>query len=353
MLEAGLPVGVGVHQVELVAVLEMTLVRLLRQAVVGLEDGGLVDQVGAGLIEGDGIERGEHAQVGDDRGVVVVPAVALRRDVHDEADVEVRLVFQDSLGIFGDLVVQVLGGVPLAQDGALELAKRHALAAADAFRVVDHRLALAVEVDRLVAAMGDADVAAAAMLTVDFGLRGGVQLHLAGDARAAHAEVLERAAEAGLLVALEVVHRDDDVRVGDGRSDLRRLAILAVDLDLAALGAFQAVGDDHVALGRDRVEAILHGALQVVDSVRATAGVERVTIGQERLATQLADQRRQASGVVGADKGHVARLAEMDLDRHELVLEIDIRDSGAAHEALQLIEQVALGVRAQIGEINF
>ena len=71
----------------------------------------LVAEVAAGHVERDGVESGEHADVRDDRRVVFRMAVAVRRDVADEADVETRLAVHDGGGVFGHLLVEGLGGL--------------------------------------------------------------------------------------------------------------------------------------------------------------------------------------------------------------------------------------------------
>ena len=73
MLQSGLPVGVGVDEVELVAAAEVVVLVLVAQHVVAVEHGRLVHQVGAGLVEGYGVGGGQDTQVGDDGGIVVVP----------------------------------------------------------------------------------------------------------------------------------------------------------------------------------------------------------------------------------------------------------------------------------------
>ena len=57
------------------------------------------------------------------------------------------------------------------------------------------------------------------------GLARAVHLHLAGAGAAAHAQVLQRSAEARQLVPLEVGEGDDDVRVHDGRAYLGLLDV--------------------------------------------------------------------------------------------------------------------------------
>ena len=73
--------------------------------------------------------RCQHAEVGNDGGIIMVPAVALRRYVHNETDMEVRFVFQHGNGIFSNLVVQPFGRIPVAHYGGVMLAQSYALSA--------------------------------------------------------------------------------------------------------------------------------------------------------------------------------------------------------------------------------
>ena len=180
-----------------------------------------------------------------------------------------------------------------------------------------------------------------------------MELELAGDAGATHAEVLERASETGLLMPLEVGERHHDVGIGEGRADFRGLAVFAVDLYLALVGALEAVGDDHLALRGDGVEAVLHGALQMVDGVGAASGVEGVAVGEERLAPEGAYYVGHACGEVGADVCHIAGLAEMYLQGHEVILDGEVGEAGAAHETLQLVGEAGVGIGAQVCEEDF
>lgn len=170
MLETGLPVGIGVHQVELVGAFEMFVGMLFDQtAAVDGRSGN--HQIGASLVESHGVERGQDTQVGHDGGIVVIPAVTLGRYVHDEADVEVGLVFQDSLGIFGNLVVEPFRGIAFAHDGGIVLAQGYALSTTYAFVVVDYGLVVGIEVYGVVGTMFHAYVAALAVVNIDAGLR--------------------------------------------------------------------------------------------------------------------------------------------------------------------------------------
>lgn len=234
-------------QVELVLTLQM-LVRMALCQFATTQDRCVYHHIGTSLVERYWIERGCDTQVWYDGCVIVVPAVALGRDVYDEADVEIWLAFQDRFRVFVNLVVQVLGGVPIGHDSGLMLAKRYALAATYALGVVYLGLAI-VQMDGIVCAMLHADVTANAVVGVDFGLGSTVQLQFTAHTGTTHTQVLQCTSKACLLMAFEVVHTDYDVRICDGCTDFRSLAILSVDLDLPVVRTFQAIGDDHIAIG--------------------------------------------------------------------------------------------------------
>ena len=147
---------------------------------------------------------------------------------------------------------------------------------------------------------------------------GGVLLHLAGAGAAAHADVLDGTAEAGGLVALEVAQADEDVGVHDGAADLSGLAVFAVrHRHLHLIGAAQAVGDDDLTAGGHGPEAVQLGAGHVLEGVLSAARIQGVAVGQEGHTALLLAQVGHDLGVVGAQIGQVAQLAEMYLDDDE------------------------------------
>ena len=74
---------------------------------------------------------------------------------------------------------------------------------------------------------------------------------------AAHAQVLQRTAEARFLMAFEMVQGDDDVRVHHRPANHRLLHVLAaIDRNRHLVGTLQAVGNDHVAAGGVGGEAV-------------------------------------------------------------------------------------------------
>ena len=143
-----------------------------------------------------------------------------------------------------------------------------------------------------------------------------VLLALACEGGAAHGQVLDGAAEAGHLVALDVAQHDHAVGVQDAAGYLGRLEAGACGRQgyLAPVVALEAVGYEDGRPAHLGHEAVGYGRLQVVDGVGAAARVERVRVGEERLRALGSRQVRGGAGEHGADVGVVAYLAEMYLD---------------------------------------
>ena len=83
-----------------------------------------------------GIERRSNAEVRDDGRIIVVPAVAVRRNVHDETDMERRLSVDHCICIFRNLAVEDFGCVVILHDGSGLLTYGNALAAAHALVII-------------------------------------------------------------------------------------------------------------------------------------------------------------------------------------------------------------------------
>ena len=154
-------------------------------------------------------------------------------------------------------------------------------------------------------------------------------------------------------MTLEVGERDNDVGIHEGVANLGLLHVLAVfDRDQGLVRALEAVGDDDVAAGGIRGEAVLVRAIDMLKRVFAAAYVKRVAVREEGLAAQLLDHVYHGARVIGAQEGQVAQLAKVDLDGNELVLEVDLLYAGALDEALELVQLALATVRAQVGEVN-
>ena len=288
-------------------------------------------------------------------------AIAIGADIHGKRDMEARATVDDGLGVLGDLAVEHVGRGVIAGLDAVLVACRNAATAAHAAIVVDgghvHRagvavgkLALAgvVERDSVVRADLFAGTAANAVLGRDVRLAGGMLLHLAGAAAAAHAQVLHGAAKAGLLMTLKVGEADHDIGIHERLTDLGLVHVLAaLDRDKRLVGALEAVGNDDLATRSIRGKAVLVGGIDVLERVFAATDIERVAVGEEGLAAQLLHDIRDGAGVVGAQKAQVAQLAKVNL-----VLEVDLLDTGVTDEALELVELALASMRAQVGEVH-
>src|SRR5450830_546995 len=274
--DLGFPARIGVDMCELVAVFEVGVPK--DAPLIG---DGFVDEVHACLVESHRVETRGDADIGHDGRIVVAPAIALGADVHDEADVERRLAMQDGIDVFRDLLVErVVGALEHGTRGAIH-ADRDTLPASDTLRVVDDGLVVSVPSDRDLRARKDTGTASGALDNVDTRLGFRMHLHLPAPRTTAHADILERAAEAGLLMPLEVRERDNDVGVGNCSADLGSLATLEMDGNLAVVRALETVGDDDVRPDGDTVEAVLLGRLQMIDRVGAASCIQRIAVGQE------------------------------------------------------------------------
>ena len=146
---------------------------------------------------------------------------------------------------------------------------------------------------------------------------------------------------------------DHTVRVHEGVADLGLPHVLAVLHGHEGLvRALEAVGDDHLAAGGVGREAVLVGAVDVLERVLAAAHVERVAVREEGLAAQLLDHVGDSARIVGPQEAEVAQLAKVDLDGNELVLEVDLLDARLSDKSLELVELALLGVRAQVGVVD-
>ena len=162
--------------------------------------------------------------------------------------------------------------------------------------------------------------------------------HLARPGAAAHADVFQGAAEAGLLVALEMGQGDEHVGVHHRPADLGLLHILAaLHGDVHLVIALEAVGNDDVAAGGIGGKTVDIGRFQVIQRVFAAAHIQGVAVRQEGLAALAFYQIRHGLGPVGPQIGQVARLAEVHLDGHILAVHVDVAETGSHHQPGQLL----------------
>lgn len=191
------------------------------------------------------------------------------------------------------------------------------------------------------------------MLGRDVRLAGGMLLHLAGATAATHTQVLHGAAKTGLFMALKVGEANHDIGIHERLTDLGLVHVLAaLDRDERLVGALEAIGDDDLTTRGIRGKTVLVGGIDVLERVFAAAHIERVAVGEEGLAAQLLHHVGDGAGVVGAQKAQVAQLAKVNLDGDELVLKVDLLNTGVTDETLELVELALASMRAQVGEVH-
>ena len=118
--------------------------------------------------------------------------------------------------------------------------------------------------------------------------------------------------------------------------------------------ALQTVGNNDMAAGGIGGKTVDVGRFHVIQRVFAAADIQGVAVRQEGLAALTFYQIRHSFGPVGAEIGHVARLAEMHFDGHIFAVHVDVVESGGHHQAGQLLGQVFTPTgAAEICEINF
>ena len=304
-------------------------------------DHGLaVDRVRAGHIQGNRIEGSEHAHIRNDGDVVLRMAVAVRGYVDNQADVEAWPSGNHRLAVFRDLAVQDIVALVAGRADRIHRADADTPAAAHAFVMVDGRLSVR-DGGSVMGADLDAAAAAHAQGLIHMGLSGAVHLHLSGAGAAAHADVLQSAAEARIFMALEMAEGDEHIRVHDGASDLGFLHIFsALHGNQDLIRPLQAVGDDHVTARGKRRKAVLISRIQMIQRVFSSAHIQGVAVGQKRLSAQLLHHLHHHGRIVGPQEGQISGLSEMDLNGRILVLEIDAADARRLYQPFQLLRKV-------------
>ena len=88
----------------------------------------------------------------------------------------------------------------------------------------------------------------------------------------------------------------------------------------------------------------------MLQGVLPAAGVHGVAVGEEGAAAQLLHHVHHRPGIVGPEEAHVAQLAEVHLDGHELAVQVQLLDPGRPDQLLQLGGQAVaegLGMKNQ------
>ena len=193
-----------------------------------------------------------------------------------------------------------------------------------------------------------------AKLRIDDALARGVLFHLAGAAAGSHTEVFHRTAKARELMSLKVCKADDDVGVHDGAADLCRLADLSVlDGNLNVVRALETIADDDLTARRRRIEAVEIRAVHMLERVLAAAGIERVAVDEEGIASLFLDDVRDNLRILWAQESKVAKFTEVHLDGDELSFHIDFAQPRRHAELLEFHEKTLTERGAEVREVNF
>ena len=167
MLQTGLPVGIGMSGLE--NVLAAAVKAFVEQY--GARQGRLSHHgVGTGLIQGHGVEGGEHAHIGGDGDVIFSMAVTVGGDVQHQRDMEAGASVHNGLGILGNFPVQDSGSFVIEAVNGVLGADGQAAAAADAFICVNGGLAVRTELGCAVGTDFGAGFAANAFFLLNKGL---------------------------------------------------------------------------------------------------------------------------------------------------------------------------------------
>lgn len=102
-----------------------------------------IHRIRTGVIKRHRVERGEHADIRNDRRIIFRMTVAVGRNIHHDVDVEVRPSMHHREGILGHLLVDQPGLLPPGGQNRILRADADAAAAADTPGMVDLRLSIA------------------------------------------------------------------------------------------------------------------------------------------------------------------------------------------------------------------
>ena len=167
-----------------------------------------------------------------------------------------------------------------------------------------------------------------------------------------HTKVFERAAETGFFVPFEMAQRDHDIGIHNRLADLCFPDQRQIDGDMCLIRSFESIGNNHMTARLQRGETVEISRVHVVERVFTAADVERVAVGQKNAAAQRAHVVRHDPGVLRAQIGEVAQLAEVDLDGGVAVGKIDGLEARLLEQPVQLLGQ-RLMRDAEIGKIDF
>ena len=160
-------------------------------------------------------------------------------------DVEIGPTLYYRLGEFGDLAVQsLIAGAAFVFNG-MEVTGTDTTTAAHTEIVIYPGFFIDVKQNSILVTEFGTALTAGTHILINRGLTIVVHDHLAAPAAASHAEIFERPAEPGILVALKVIQGDNNVGVHNRPAYLRRFAVdPAGDWRIHIIGTLESVGND-------------------------------------------------------------------------------------------------------------
>ena len=299
--------------------LEFGVVLGVGHALKGLP-GARLDQVQDRAVDGDGVGRGEQADVVHQALLDHAEAVAVFGDGHGGGHVgdAAGLVLKRPEGVLDDALLELLAdGAPVKGHGRLP-AHGDALAAADAPVRVDRRLVSHLDrVHRTPPGAFTTDDAGAlfyprelaAVLT---------QLGLPGDA--AHPQVLERRPQPRGEVPGGVGQHQHAARLDNPGRDGDRLKVLLVNVHVDLIGADQPVRGDKVSAGALIAEPVPLGHPRVPGAVVARALVQDRRVRKKRPGAGRRDALYKRGGDRWVHVGLYPRLPHVELEGREIIL---------------------------------
>ena len=311
-------------------------------------------QIGAGLVDSHHIRGAQHADIRNDGHIVFRMAVAVGRNVHDEADVELRLAIDDSCRVFRHLFAEGSSRLPGNRRNGIGRTQCQTTAAAQAFIGINGALPV-FNAGSSVSADVHAASAANAFIRIDSHLAVAVLFHLTGPAAAAHADIFNSPAKAGHFMSFKMVQGNNDIRFCQRFTDLCLFQHFPVgNRHQRFIVALQSVGNDHMAAGAERIKAIGISRVQMFQGMLAAAHIQCVAVRQEGTAPRRFYHVNNDLCIIGAQIRKVAGLPKMHLDSYKLIFKINVIEPGLLHQLGQLYRQRVPAVRhVKIGKIHF
>ena len=234
----------------------------------------------------------------------------------------------DCLGIFRHLPIQLLIGTVIGIVNRIKAAGSDAPPAPFAFVIVNDRFVLHIG-DGVASAFFGTSSAAPAKLLLDRRFPALVLLHLPCPASASHADIFDCAAKACSLMAFKMAQADKYIRIHNRPPDLGCLAVLPVyHRDLHLIRSPKAVADDNLAACSHRVEPVEIGTIHMLQRILAASRIQGIAVCQKRHPALVFTQICYDPGIIRPQKRHVAKLAEMHLDRHKFPFHIQVLYAG-------------------------